>query len=79
MKSQISESERAFILEGFRMNTGRRDGRTSLDHRHYKLEVGLVPHGFGSSQLIFGEEDTQIICCIKAELQKPLPSHPRSG
>jgi exosome complex RNA-binding protein Rrp42 (RNase PH superfamily) len=55
MKSQISEPERAFILEGFRQNTCRRDGRTLMDHRLFKLEVGVVPHGFGSSQLIFGE------------------------
>ncbi len=29
--------------------------------------------------MIFGEEETQIICSIKAELQKPLPSQPRNG
>ena len=49
MKSQISESERAYILEGFRHNACRRDGRGILDHRNYKLELGVVPHGFGSS------------------------------
>jgi exosome complex RNA-binding protein Rrp42 (RNase PH superfamily) len=58
MKSQISESERTFILEGFRLNACRRDGRNAQDIRNFKLEVGVVPHGFGSSQLIFGEEDT---------------------
>jgi exosome complex RNA-binding protein Rrp42 (RNase PH superfamily) len=79
MKSSISDPERAFILEGFRLNTCRRDGRGLLDYRNFKLQLGAVPHGFGSSQLVFGEEETQIICSIKAELQKPLPSQPRNG
>ena len=50
-----------------------------MDQRAFKLQTGVVPHGFGSSQLSFGEQETQIICSIKAELQKPLPSEPRNG
>ncbi len=46
MKSQISEPERAFILEGFRLNTCRRDGRGLLDYRNFKLQIGAVSHGF---------------------------------
>lgn len=79
MKQQISEGEKQFILEGFRTNSCRRDGRANLDQRTFRLEMGPVPHGFGSSQVIFGEEGTQIICSIKAELQKPLASEPRQG
>jgi len=55
MKQQISETEKSFIKEGFTMNYCRRDGRGNQDQRNFKLEVGVVPHGFGSSQLIFGE------------------------
>ena len=49
MKQQISESEKVFILEGLRLNSCRRDGRGNMDHRNYKIEVGVSPHGFGSA------------------------------
>ena len=29
--------------------------------------------------MTFGEEDTKILCVIKAEVQKPLPSEPQKG
>jgi len=40
---------------------------------------GTVPEGFGSCTLKFGEEDTQVICVIKAEVVKPLLSEPDKG
>lgn len=49
MKQQISETEKAFIIEGIRQNIIRRDGRGNMDHRSFTLEIGAVPHGFGSS------------------------------
>jgi exosome complex RNA-binding protein Rrp42 (RNase PH superfamily) len=76
---KLSDTEKAFILEGIRLNTCRRDGRANLDFRPFTVQQGVIPHGFGSSQVIFGEEGTKIICSIKSELQKPLPSEPRNG
>lgn len=40
---------------------------------------GGVQEAFGSSKVTFGEEDTQILCVIKAEVAKPLPSEPSKG
>ena len=79
MKQTVSESEKAFVLEAVRLNACRRDGRGNMDHRPFRVETGVVPHGFGSAQVTFGEEETKVICSIKAELQKPLPSEPRNG
>lgn len=78
MKQQVSESERLFVVDGFKSNV-RADGRANLDFRRSKVELGTVQEGFGSSKVTFGEEDTQILCVIKAEVQKPLPSEPTKG
>eukprot|EP00347_Sterkiella_histriomuscorum_P020972 403335752 len=78
MKQQICENEKVFITEGFQQGI-RRDGRGPLDHRSYKINLGTIPHAFGSASLMFGEEEVQIICAIKADLQKPLPSEPKKG
>lgn len=67
MKQQICDMEKIFISEGLKMNV-RRDGRSTLDHRDYKIELGTIPHAFGSASLLFGEEEVQIICAIKADL-----------
>ena len=75
MKQVLSDTEKEFIVDGFRLGV-RRDGRGCMDNRSFKIHQGSVPHAFGSATLIFGEEEVQIICAIKAELQKPLPSHP---
>ncbi|CDW84684.1 UNKNOWN [Stylonychia lemnae] len=78
MKQQICENEKVFIVDGLKQGI-RRDGRGNLDFREFKIELGTIPHAFGSSSLIFGEEDINIICAIKADLQKPLPSEPNKG
>jgi len=57
----------------------RSDGRNNIEQRQIRVELGSVAHAFGSASLMFGEEETQIICAIKAELQKPLPSQPNKG
>jgi exosome complex RNA-binding protein Rrp42 (RNase PH superfamily) len=41
--------------------------------------MGTVPEAFGSCTIKFGEEETQIVCAIKAEIMKPLPSEPNDG
>ena len=38
-----------------------------------------MQEAFGSSEVRFGEEDTKVLCVIKAEIQKPLPSEPTKG
>lgn len=40
---------------------------------------GSVPEAYGSCTLRFGEEDTQIVCAIKAEVMKPLQGEPDKG
>ena len=59
--------------EGFRQEI-RRDGRRNLDHRQYNIELNSIDHAFGSSKVTFGEEQTEIICSIKADVSAPLPS-----
>ena len=78
MKQQISESERQFVVEGFKCNM-RADGRSNLDYRRQKVRHGTVPEAFGSSEVTFGEDETKIMCVIKAEVAKPLPSEPSKG
>lgn len=78
MKQVISDSEKDFIVEGMLQGT-RRDGRGCLDSRNFQIKLGTIPHAFGSATLHFGEAEVQIICAIKAELQKPLPSYPTQG
>ena len=78
MKQQISESERQFVVEGFKCNM-RSDGRSNLDYRQQRVRKGTVQEAFGSSEVTFGEEDTKVLCVIKAEVQKPLPSEPGKG
>ena len=78
MKQQISLSESQFVVDGFKCNM-RADGRSNLDYRRHSILQGTVQEGFGSSEVTFGEEDTKILCVIKAEVQKPLPSEPQKG
>lgn len=78
MKQQISESERQFTVDGFKCNM-RADGRSNLDYRRQSVVKSTVQEAFGSSQVTYGEEDTKILCVIKAEVQKPLPSEPTKG
>lgn len=56
MKQAICETEKVFIAEGLKLNV-RRDGRGTLDHRPFKIELGTIPHAFGSASLLFGEEE----------------------
>lgn len=78
MKQEISSSEQTFIRNGFRANL-RSDGRQNTDPQPFTVNLGTVEEAFGSSTVTFGEQDTQIICAIKAEVQKPLPSEPHKG
>ena len=57
----------------------RADGRSNLDYRRQKVRHGTVPEAFGSSEVTFGEDETKIMCVIKAEVAKPLPSEPSKG
>ena len=57
----------------------RSDGRANLDFRPQSVRLGTVPEAFGSAEVTFGEEKTKVICVIKAEIQKPLPSEPSAG
>jgi exosome complex RNA-binding protein Rrp42 (RNase PH superfamily) len=57
----------------------RSDGRTNTDPLPYAEVLGTVPEAYGSATATFGEQHTQVICAIKAEIQKPLASTPLSG
>lgn len=57
----------------------RRDGRGILDNRSFDIKLGTITHAFGSATLTFGEEGSQIICAIKAEIAKPIESEPNRG
>ena len=57
----------------------RSDGRANTDPHPFKVDLGTVDEAFGSATVTFGEHDTQIICAIKAEVQKPLASEPTKG
>ena len=57
----------------------RADGRSNLDYRGQSVIKSTVQEAFGSSEVIYGEDDTKILCVIKAEVQKPLPSEPTKG
>ena len=78
MKQQICEQERQFIVDGFKQGI-RSDGRANIDSRQVKVNLGTIQEAFGSATVVFGETDTQIICAIKAEIQKPLDSEPSQG
>ncbi len=78
MKQEISQHEQSFIRDGFRLNM-RSDGRQNTDPYKFAIKQGTVEEAFGSATLTFGEQDTQIICAIKAEIQKPVPSEPTKG
>lgn len=78
MKQAVSKSERAFVIEGIKQNV-RSDGRTNIQSRPVKVKLGTVPEAFGSSTVTFGEEQAQVICVIKAEVQKPLASEANLG
>lgn len=56
MKQLICENEKIFITEGLKLGV-RRDGRGNFDHRSYKIELGTIPHAFGSASLMYGEEE----------------------
>jgi exosome complex RNA-binding protein Rrp42 (RNase PH superfamily) len=66
------------MLDGFKQNV-RCDGRTNTDCRPFNIHYGTVPEAFGSCTLTFGQEDTQVVCAIKAEIMKPLASEPNKG
>ena len=57
----------------------RTDGRSNLECRNFKAVPNTVPEAFGSCTLKFGEENTQIVCAIKAEIMRPLESEPDKG
>ena len=74
----IGNSEKVFMLEGFQHGI-RTDGRGIMDCRQHTTFLGTVPEAYGSCTLTFGEDDTQVVCAIKAEVMKPLPSEPDMG
>jgi exosome complex RNA-binding protein Rrp42 (RNase PH superfamily) len=78
MKQQICESERAFIVHGFKYSM-RSDGRSNTDSRVFSVKQGTIVEAFGSATLQFGEHDTEIVVAIKAEVLKPLASEPNAG
>ena len=43
MKQLISDSEKVFVVEGFRTDSVRRDGRGNLDQRPFTVETGIIP------------------------------------
>lgn len=57
MQDQICDNEKAFIIEGLRLQK-RRDLRTNLESRPYTVELGTVARAFGSSSLMFGDNET---------------------
>jgi exosome complex RNA-binding protein Rrp42 (RNase PH superfamily) len=78
MKQEISPTEQEFVRDGFRANF-RADGRSNTDPYEYSHTLSTVDEAFGSATVKFGDHDTQIICAIKAEIQKPLKSEPTKG
>ena len=50
-----------------------------MDSRPFQIHLGTVPEAFGSCTVVYGQEDVQIVCAIKAEVQKPVPSEPEKG
>ena len=67
MKQFIAETEKAFVVEGFQLNL-RTDGRSNTDLRESKVLKGTIAEAFGSSTVSFGEQETQILCVIKADV-----------
>lgn len=78
MKQEISQHEQLFIRDGFRLNF-RSDGRQNTDPIKFETKLGTVQEAFGSATVTFGEQNTLVICAIKAEVQKPLPTEPTKG
>ena len=78
MSQFIAQSEKMFMLEGFKQGI-RSDGRGVTDSRPFKMQRNTVPEAFGSCTLTFGQEDTQVVCAIKAEIMAPLNSEPNRG
>ena len=78
MKQEISEQETRFIRDGFHKNF-RADGRANTDVQRFAVSLGSIEEAYGSATVTFGEADTQIICAIKAEIQKPLVCEPNKG
>jgi len=74
----LAQSEKVFLIEGIQQGI-RSDGRANHDCRPFSVHLGTVPEAFASCTIKFGEEDTQIVCAIKAEIMKPLPSEPNEG
>lgn len=50
-----------------------------MDSRPFQIHLGTVPETFGSCTLVYGQEDVQIVCAIKAEVIKPIKSEPDKG
>ena len=65
-------------MEGMAQNW-RNDGRRNTEARSFNLLLNTIPEAFGSCTVRFGEDDTQVVCAIKAEVMKPLPSEPDKG
>jgi len=60
-------AQRKFIREGVEAGF-RNDGRGNFDSRDFRVERGVIPSAFGSSRITYGEDKSQIICAVKAEI-----------
>ena len=78
MSQLLAQSEKQYIIEGIHLGI-RNDGRGNQDCRPFSIHTGTVPEAFGSCTIQFGEDNTQIVCAIKAEIMKPLQSEPNMG
>ncbi|MCW4053085.1 MAG: exosome complex protein Rrp42 [Candidatus Bathyarchaeota archaeon] len=60
------------------INSGKRlDGRSLLDHRKIKLEVGLIEKAEGSARVLLGK--TEVLVGVKIQIGEPFSDTPNDG
>jgi exosome complex component RRP42 len=81
----LSRSEETYIRSGCRDDC-RTDGRTQMDFRSYTIVVGskteLAPPlilSNGSARLVSSDQQTHLLCSIKAEVVRPAINTPNEG
>jgi exosome complex component RRP42 len=75
---QITQSEINFLRQGVEQDL-RADGRGRLDYRAVTMESGVLAQSNGSSRVVLGNGDTDLLASIKVEVGEPTLEAPRSG
>lgn len=76
MGRRLSAPERKYITDGIAQDL-RVDGRGREDFRPFSIQTGVVSQATGSARLRLGATD--VIACVKAEVETPAASHPDQG